>query len=78
MRFLPPIFSQMNSSQAPYSVFKDFLSFGFDFEEIIMIFDWLSAIIYSGELILPVLFNMRVATLCIMRAESHYFLELSA
>ncbi len=44
----------MDFSQAPYSVFKDFFEFSFKFEEIFTIFDWLSAIIYSGESILPV------------------------
>jgi hypothetical protein len=54
---LLPIFSQMDSSQASYSVFKGFSKFGFKFEEIFAIFDWLSAIIYGGESILPVLFH---------------------
>jgi hypothetical protein len=58
-RFLLPIFSQMDSSQASYFIFKDFSKFGFEFEEIFAIFDWLSAIIYGRELILPVLFNTK-------------------
>jgi hypothetical protein len=36
---------------------KRLFKFGFEFDEIFAIFDWLSAIIYSGESILPVLFT---------------------
>jgi hypothetical protein len=45
----------MDSSQPPYSVLKDFFEFGFKLDERIAISDLLSAIMYSGELILPVL-----------------------
>ncbi len=44
--FLSPIFSLMDSSQ-----------FGFEFGEIFTIFYWLSAVIYSGQSIFPVLFT---------------------
>ncbi len=48
----------MGFSQAPSLVSEGFFEFGFKLEEIGTIFGWLSTILYSGELILPVLFNM--------------------
>ncbi len=48
----------MDSSQVRYSVSKDVLfKFGFEFGEIFVIFYRLSAVIYSRESILPVLFK---------------------
>jgi hypothetical protein len=54
--FYTPIFSQMDSSQAPCSVFKDFSNLASN-SMIFAIFDWLSAIIYSAESLLPALLN---------------------
>jgi hypothetical protein len=76
--FLPPIFSQMDCSQAPYSVFKDFSNLASNSRR------------YSRFLIdSPLLFIAesqysayclvrRVATLQFIIAGSHYLLELSA
>jgi hypothetical protein len=43
---------------SPLLDIKTFFAFGLEFEEIFAVFDWLSAIIYSGESILPILLNM--------------------
>ncbi len=57
MRFLAPAFLQMGFFQAHYLVSEGFFELGFEFEKIIAIFYWLSAIVYSKELLLPVLIN---------------------
>ncbi len=55
-KFFTSYFSKDGHFPSPLLSLRLF-EFVFECEEIIAIFDWLSAIIYSRELILPVLFN---------------------
>ncbi len=77
-RFLPPIFLQMDSSQASYSVFKDFPNLASNLLRYLKIFiDSLLLFIVESLYSLYSLLR-RVATLRIVLAGSHYLLELSA
>ncbi len=55
--FVPPIFFKDGFIPSPILGIYRFFEFAFKFQEIFAIFNWLSAIIYSGESILPILFN---------------------
>ncbi len=55
--FLPQIFLMNGFIPSPLLGVCRLFKFGFKIGEIVAIFDWLSAIVYNGELILPILFT---------------------
>ncbi len=76
--FLPPIFSQMDCSQAPYSIFKDFSNLASNSRRYSrFLID--SPLLFTAESqYSPYCLVHRVATLRFIIAGSHYLLELSA
>jgi hypothetical protein len=76
--FLPPIFSQMDFSQAPHSVFKDFSNLTSNLRRYSrFLIDSPLLLIAESRYSLYCLIR-RVATLLFIIAGSHYLLELSA
>jgi hypothetical protein len=73
-RFLPPIFSQMGSSQAPYSVFKDFSNLASNSMRYSRFFIDSPLLFTAESLYSPYCLLQTVATLRIILAGSHYLL----
>ncbi len=76
--FLPPIFSQMDCSQAPYSVFKDFSNLASNLRRYLRFFIDSPLLFLAQSQYSPYCLVRRVATLRFIIAGSHYLLELSA
>jgi hypothetical protein len=76
--FLPSIFSQMDSSQAPYSVFKDFSNLALNSRRYSRFFIDSPLLFIAESQYSPYCLIRRVATLRFIIAGSHYWLELSA
>jgi hypothetical protein len=77
-RFLPPIFSQMDFSKAPYSVFKDFSNLVSNSMRYLRFFIDSLLLFIAESRYSPYCVIQRVATLHIIFAGKHYLLELSA
>jgi hypothetical protein len=58
---MAPVFQELAPSKA-LTRYQNAFDFDFEFEEILAIFDWLPAIVYSWWSILPVLFNTENCT----------------
>jgi hypothetical protein len=76
--FLPPIFSQMDFSQAPYSVFKDFSNLASNSRRYSRFLIDSPLLFIAESWYSPYCLVRRVATLRFIIAGSHYLLELSA
>ncbi len=76
--FLPPIFSQMDFSQAPYSVFKDFSNLASNSRRYSRFLIDSPLLFIAESQYSPYCLERRVATLRFIIAGSHYLLELSA
>jgi hypothetical protein len=76
--FLPPIFSQMDFSQAPYSVFKDFSNLASNSRRYSRFLIDSPLLFIAESQYSPYCLVRRVATLRFIIAGSHYLLELSA
>ncbi len=76
--FLPPIFSQMDFSQTPYSVFKDFSNLASNSRRYSRFFIDSPLLFIAESQYSPYCLMHRVATLRFIKAGNHYLLELSA
>jgi hypothetical protein len=76
--FLPPFFSQIDFSQAPYSVFKDFSNLASNSKRYSRFLIDSPLLFIAESRYSPYCLIRRVATLRFIIAGSHYLLELSA